>query len=291
MNGIERIIQDRVNLLRQQYNLGNYCGCSIFDIIEKLEIENNNPLLFRLPFKNDELAGFVGYKNNRFAIYTNTNKTLGYEIFTAAHEIYHIIENRLAVKEQVVLQESISKEDEDKIESSEVLADTFAAELLMPEKDIKMEYNRLLSKYGLSSADESIIVMLQHIYSVEYKAVSKRLKEICADNYNQDTETKLNQILLKKNALSQITKRLGYSGELNEPSKTKVYLPKVILTMVEENYKRNLTSYDDLAVVFSYAGVNPEEFGYEENEELAESAKELEAKLKTKLGSDRFGKK
>ncbi|ODA43032.1 ImmA/IrrE family metallo-endopeptidase [Desulfosporosinus sp. BG] len=287
MNGIEKIIQDKANMLRLQYNLGNYCGRSIFDIIEKLEIENNNPLLFRLPFKNDELAGFVGYKNNIFTIYTNTNKTLGYEIFTAAHEIYHIIENGLVVKEQVIIQESFSKEQEEKTESSEILADIFAAELLMPEKDIKKEYHRLINKYGLSSADESIIVMLQQIYFVEYKAVTKRLREIGAENYDEGTEYKLNQILLQKNGLVQHTKRLGYSNDLNEPSKTKVYLPRVILTMIEENYKSSLTSYDDLTVLFNYAGSDPEDFGYEENEELTDVAKELEAKL----GSDRFGKK
>ena len=280
MNVIKKMIQDKANLLRKQYNLGNDCGRSIFDIIEKLELEGNNPLLFRLPFKNNELAGFVGYKHNRFAVYTNTNRTLGYEIFTAAHEIYHIIENGLTLKEQVVIQESIWKDESKKPENSEILADIFAAELLMSEKDIIKEYNRLLNKYGLSIPDESIIVMLQNIYFVEYKAVTKRLREIGVDNYNEETEDSLNQILLQKNGLSQLTKRLGYSNDLNEPSKTKVYLPKVVLTMVEENYKGSSTSYDDLAVLFCYAGVIPEDFGYEEDEELSDAAKALEIKLK-----------
>jgi len=291
MSGLEKIIHDKANSLRQQYHLGNYCGRSIFDIIEKLEIEGNNPLLFRLPFKNDELAGFVGYKYNRFAVYTNTNKTLGYEIFTAAHEIYHIIENGLTVKDQVIIQESIKRDGDKKAESSELLADIFAAELLMPEDDIRIEYRRLLSKYGLSIADESIIVMLQQIYFVEYKAVTKRLREIDVDCYNEESETRLNQILLQNNGLSQLTKRLGYTNDLNEPSKTKAYLPKVILTMVEENYKSSLVSYDDLVVLFSYAGANAEDFGYEEDEELSDAAKALEKNLKAKLGSDRFGKK
>jgi Zn-dependent peptidase ImmA (M78 family) len=291
MNCVEKIIQDKANILRQQYRLGNYCGRSMFDLIEKLEIDNNNPLLFRLPFKNNELAGFVGYKNNRFAVYTNTNKTLGYEIFTAAHEIYHIVENGLTVKEQVILQESIPKDDDEKSENSEILADIFAAELLMPEADIKKEYYCLLEKYGLSTTDESVIIMLQQKYFVEYKAVTKRLREIFIDNYNEKTEDTLNQILLHNNGLSQLTKRLGYANDLNEPSKTKVYLPKVILAMIEENYKGSLSCHDDLTVLFSYAGVTPEDFGYEEDEELTDAAKTFEAKLKVKLGSECFGKK
>jgi len=64
----------------------------------------------------------------------------------------------------------------------------------------------------------------------------------------------------------------------------------VILTMIEENYKSSLITYDDLVVLFSYAGVNPEDFGYEEDEELSDAAKALGKKLKARLGSDRFGK-
>lgn len=282
MKGIERIIQDKANLLRHQYDLGNYCGRSIFDIIEKLEIERSNPLLFRLPFKNDELSGFVGYKNNRFAIYTNTNNTLGYEIFTAAHEIYHIVENALTVKEQVIIQEIVSKDGVNKAEKSEILADVFAAELLMPKKDMSKEYDRLLNKHGLSTADEAIIVILQQKYFVGYKAITKRLREIEVDNYNEETESRLNQILMRKNALSQLTKRLGYSNDLNEPSNTKVYLPKTIMAMLEENNRGLKTNYDDLTVLFSYAGTTPEDFGYEEDETLSDVAMELKEKLKTK---------
>lgn len=291
MSAIGKIIQNKANELRQQYNLGNYCGRNIFDVIEKLVIDGNNPLFFRLPFQNNELAGFVGYKKNRFAIYTNINKNLGYEIFTAAHEIYHIIENSLTVKEEIVIQEKINKDKAAETDYSEILADIFAAELLMPEKDIVKEYNRLLDKYRLPYADESIIIILQQMYFVEYKAVTKRLREIKKIDFDEQNEAQLNQILLQKNELSKLTKRLGYTNDLNEPSRNRVYLPKLILTMIKENYDNLLINYDDLTVLFSYCNAIPEDFGYEEDEELTDAAKTLEAKLKVKLGSDCFGKK
>ena len=177
MSEYKKIILDKAKELRQQYSLGNYCGRSIFDVIEKIETDGGNILLFRLPFKNDDFAGFVGYKNNRFSIYTNTNKTLGYEIFTAAHEIFHIIENSTMIKENMILEENTSDDKYEENDMSDVLADMFAAELLMPEEDISKEYNHLLDKNGLKKPNEVIIIMLQQQYFVEYKAVTKGLKK------------------------------------------------------------------------------------------------------------------
>ena len=68
MEAYKEIIQEKIKILRQNIDLGNYYGRSIFDVIEKLPIENKYPLLFRLPFKNDELSGFVVYKNECFSV-------------------------------------------------------------------------------------------------------------------------------------------------------------------------------------------------------------------------------
>jgi Zn-dependent peptidase ImmA (M78 family) len=283
MNEYNNIIKNKIKELRQQYNLGNYCGRSIFDFIEKFETDGGNIVLFRLPFKNNNLAGFVGYKNNRFSIYTNTNKTLGYEIFTAAHEVFHIIENSTVIKENVILEENISDDEYEKGEISDILADMFAAELLMPEEDVIKEYNRLLDKNMLKKPNESIVIMLQQQYYVEYKAMTKRLKEIKDIEFDNYMEDELNKILCNENKLMSLTKKLGYSNDINKPSINKVYLPKLFLKMTEENYKNLSTNFDDLTVLFSYCNLSPQDFGYEEDE-LTDEAKALEAKLKAELG-------
>lgn len=284
MNEYNNIIKNRIRELRQQYSLGNYCGRSIFDFIEKFETDRANIVLFRLPFENNNLAGFVGYKNNRFSIYTNTNKVLGYEIFTAAHEIFHIIENSTTIKENVILQENISNDGHKNTdEISDILADMFAAELLMPEDDVVKEYNRLLDKNMLKRPNESIIIMLQQEYYVEYKAMTKRLKEIESIEFDNHMEDELNKILSSEKELMNLTKKLGYSNDINKPSINKVYLPKLFLKMTEENYKNSLINFDDLTVLFSYCNLEPQDFGYEE-EELTDEAKALEARLKAELG-------
>lgn len=279
INNFEKLVQDKAKQLRQQYNLGNNCGRSIFDLIEKIETDGESPLLFRLPFENNELSGFVGYKNNRFAVYTNTNRTLGYEVFTAAHEIYHLIENIALIKENVVIEENETANNE----MSEVAADIFAAELLMPEDDIIKEYKHLIKKSGTNVADETIIITLQQQYYVEYYAITKRLKKTEKIDFNNFHEQSLNRILNSENELYKLTKKLGYSNELNEPSRKKVYLPRTSLKIIEENYKNTDATLDDLAVLFSYCDLTPQDFGYEE-EDLSENAKALEAKLRVELG-------
>lgn len=283
MIAYKSIIYDITNKLRLQNNLGNYCGRSLFDVIEKIDIDGSNPLLFRLPFKNIDLAGFVGYKNDRFSVFLNSNRTLGYEIFTAAHEIYHLIENTSGIKEDIIIEEN----DTSKKENCEVLADSFAVELLIPEMDISREYERLIKLNALKSPDESTIIILQQQYFVEYRAITKRLAEL--NIIDCKIEKTLNEIMEKENELSSLTKKLGYSNQLNEPSEN-VMLPREFLKAIEENYKNKDTSFDDLIVLFSYCDLEPKEFGYEE-EELTESAKAFMEKIKLQLGSENIGKK
>lgn len=277
MEAYKEIIGEKIKILRHHIDLGNYYGRSIFDVIEKLPIENKYPLLFRLPFKNDGLSGFVGYKNECFSVFLNSNRTLGYEVFTAAHEIYHLLENKSIIKEKTVLEED---ETNRSTEMSEIIADMFAAELLMPASDISSQYDLLMSSNGFKNPDETLIINLQQQYYVEYKAITKRLREL--RKIDEKLEQKLNGILNKDNGLSKLTQKLGFSNMLNEPSKV-VYLPKKLLKAVEENFRNGYTSYDDLVVLFSYCDSIPEDFGYEE-EDLSEDAKALEAKLRAELG-------
>lgn len=271
------IIKEKIGILRQHSDLGNYYGRSIFDVIEKVNIENKYPLLFRLPFKNNELSGFVGYKNECFSVFLNSSRTLGYEVFTAAHEIYHLLENKSIIKENTVLQED---ETSRSTEVSENIADMFAAELLMPANDMSKQYDLLMSSNGFENPDEALIISLQQEYYVEYKAITKRLREL--RKIDEILEQKLNKILDNGDGLTKLTQRLGFSNVLNVPSKA-VYLPKKLLKSVEENYRNGSTTFDDLIVIFSYCDLSPQDFGYEE-EGLSEDAKALEAKLRAELG-------
>jgi len=263
---------------------GELCGRSIFNTIEKLKIGGESPLLFRLPFKNAKLSGFAGYKNDQFAVFLNSNRTLGYEVFTAAHEIYHLLEQYSKIKEDTVLQEN--GDDDSNQEIPEVNADLFAAELLMPEDDISKEFANQLALNSHRVPDESLIVNLQQQYYVEYKAITNRLAEL--ELIGDKVAFKLNEILGKEESLPTLTKKLGYTNELNEP--TKIFsLPKRLLKAVDDNYNEGSTSMDDLRVIFSYCDQTPQYFGYKEDE-LSDQARALMKKIQTELGSESNGK-
>lgn len=282
MDAYKSIIYKKIKILREQYHLSNNCGRGIFDFMERIELAGQSPLLFRLPFKNHSLSGFIGYKNNRFSIFLNTNRALGYEIFTAAHEIYHLIENTSTIIEKTVIEE----EEVDNGNTSEMAADIFAAELLMPESDLRIEYDRLMKNNRLSSPDEAVVITLQQIYFVEYRAVTKRLVEL--ELINGETAVKLNSILLKEHEFSKLTLKLGYDNILNEPTKM-VLLPKSFMKVLEENYKLGNTSFDELEAIFGYCDLPPEHFGYEE--QLSEAAIVIMNKIRSKLGSEHNGQK
>lgn len=282
MDAYKSIIHNKIKILREQYHLSNNCGRGIFDFLERVELVGQVPLLFRLPFKNHSLSGFIGFKNDRFSVFLNTNRTLGYEIFTAAHEIYHLIENASSIIEKTVIEE----EDEKSTDASEVAADIFASELLMPESDIKVEYDRIMRSNRLSYPDEAVVITLQQIYFVEYKAITKRLVELGLINENKAIE--LDRILQNEHDLYKLTLKLGYENSINEPTKT-VLLPKTFMKAIEENYKLGNTSFEELEAIFGYCDLPPEHFGYEE--QLSEAAIAIMNKIRSKLGSDRDGQK
>lgn len=275
---IIRIAYERASNFRDKYGLGNYCAKQIIDILNILELtERIEVKLIRKPFDNENLAGFIGYKHGSFIIVTNTRHTLGSERFTIAHEIYHLLENRVFIKENAIIEECIDRNEKDISDIKEIMANAFAAELLMPMKDISEEVERMRNS-GTKPIDSKIIIKLQQKYGVDYKAIIKRLYEI--QKINDEEKKELEQLDNDKIELEKLTKNLGYSNELNSPSEDSSLLQKD-LENLKENYDKGYTSYDDLVRIFSYLGCEPEKFGYENDIEITDEA---EAFAKSLLG-------
>lgn len=278
MNIYNEIIKDKIRDMRRDYDIGNKCGRSLFSIVENLKLKNEIPLsLFRLPFDENDVSGFVGYKNNKYVIFTNTSKNLGYEIFTLAHEIYHLLENDADIREKVLIEES----ERYRIDS-DVVADMFAAELLIPEKSLTVDFIRLKKESKTENIDFQIIIQLQQEYYVEYKAITNRLREIGL--IEKKCESELNLILLN-DELEILTKKLGYTNLLNQPS-NEVHLPKRLLISVKENFDKGEIDFDDLSAIFSYCNMTPEDFGYNQEEKLSASVKAFLDDLSKELERD-----
>ena len=270
MTDFREMAYERARNFRDKYGLGNYCASHLLEVLDLLEKDERiNIEIIRTPFKNLKLAGFIGYKYDTFVIVTNTNQTLGYERFTIAHEIYHLLQNRVYIKENSVIEEIIDDESDDK-NIHELMADSFAAELLIPEKSLRDNLKEVTG--GNQEINTNIVIQLQHKYGVDYIAMTKRLKEIGIIDDQQKGQ--LEEILNIDGKLQELTKKFGRSNELNTPSKVS-YIRQKNLEVLKSNFEKGYTSFDDLVRIFGYLGSTPEQFGYEENTDLSQDAKEF----------------
>lgn len=272
MAEILEIAYEKARNFRDKYGLGNHCGIQLLEVLNLLEKDERiNIELIRMPFENLNLAGFIGYKHDTFVIVTNTNQTLGYERFTIAHEIFHLLQNRLYIKENLLIEEVIDDKIDDTDDIIEIMADSFAAELLIPEKSL-IENVKDLTSCDSNIIDNNLVIQLQHTYGVDYIAMTKRLKEVNIINDQQKNE--LEQIIGVDGKLEELTKRLGRDNNLNTPTKDNYMLQKN-LEVIKSNFENGETSYDDLIRIFGYLGCTPEKFGYEDKVELTEEAKDF----------------
>lgn len=270
---IKEIACDLANRFRRAHDLGMYCGKTIVNIVDKLSIgEAKQIKLIRRPFNSERLAGFIAYKHDTFIIVTNTNKTVGNERFTVAHEIYHLLENLQDIMDKRLLEELVHTEGESINNGMEKMANYFAAELLMPSEDVKYEFERLSSRRK-DKSDISIVINLQQLYGVDYIAMVKRLAELELITAEKDIKS-LEEAAENMEELMNITLRLGFDNEVNTESKVH-YISNQYLDMLRTNYENKLTDYNDLAVIFDYLGCEPERFGYTRYNEQSEEARDF----------------
>ena len=272
MTDLREIAYEKARNFRDKYGLGNYCADQLLEVLDLLgKDERINIELIRTPFKNLKLAGFIGYKYDTFVIVTNTNQSLGYERFTIAHEIYHILQNRVYIKEKSVIEEMVDHKVEDYKNINELMADSFAAELLIPEKSLKDNVKEVTNS-KIKDMGNDIVIQLQHKYGVDYIAMTRRLKEVGIINDQQKNQ--LEEILGMDGKLQTLTKKLGRSNDLNTPSKDSYILQKN-LEVLKANYENGNTTFDDLVRIFGYLGSTPEKFGYDDSTELTQEAKDF----------------
>ncbi len=102
--------------------------------------------------------------------------------------------------------------------------------------------------------------------------MTKRLKEVGIINAQQKNQ--LEEILSIDGKLQEVTKKLGRSNNLNTPSKDS-YIRQKNLEVLKSNFEKGNTTFDDLVRIFGYLGSTPEQFGYEENTDLTQDAKDF----------------
>lgn len=130
---------------------------------------------------DDELSGFVYVKDGVPMIGVNEGHHQNRQRFTIAHEIGHLIlhKDRIGESVHVDKQYPVLRRDQNSatgVESMEIEANAFAAELLMPEALLKDEAN-----VPIDIDDEGRITILAKRFKVSPAAMRNRLLGLFAD--------------------------------------------------------------------------------------------------------------
>lgn len=188
---------------RLKYGLGDYEFVDIFKILQY----NENVNIIKMPFTN-EFSGAILEKGNIKTIMLNSSMTLGRQIFTLAHELYHL------------LYDSLKNGDY----SIEAEADEFASHFLMPEIGLLKQLESRDS-LNIKNIDISDLIFIQQFFMISHQALLKRLR------LNPEDYSSIN--------LVQQAKLLGYDSDLylatNEELKIHSNLPEIAKKLLEEN--------------------------------------------------------
>jgi Zn-dependent peptidase ImmA (M78 family) len=173
-------IEELAKSQRKSNDLGEVSpiGEKIFNIIES--IYNSYILLY--PLNTKKVAGFTRKQNNEMQIFVNANLNLDFQVFAAAHELYHLIEFSNKEDDDFVVcndKEDINENLDDNIISiNELKANYFAAAFLLPKDLIEKRFKKL--KDGTFDETDIFveILKLQYEFEVPFKTVLKRLREL-----------------------------------------------------------------------------------------------------------------
>ncbi len=264
-------ISKEVALIEQEYSIGSRCiRDEIFVLLEKVGT------LISFPFDEPNLWGIYISKDEKDYFIINTAITLEKRIFAAAHELAHSLDIA-KVKFEIVTAELMTDyidniEYGEKLLKADLIANRFAAELLVGKKILKLKYDELPEEYDYISK----AILLSDIFLVPYKTIVKRFIEVGIVKDESIAEKLLNldtkniQLLAKRfeccSRNEEITneKRLGgytnkalllFENELSTYKELKERLK--LIDDDPENYNILDDDYDNYKYL-KYAAENPE---------------------------------
>lgn len=190
------------------------------DVFALLESQDCTVLYYPL---DDKIEGFrirkyVNERDEEF-VYINTANAEDIQVFTAGHELGHLINIDKMVCEEASLLEVTKKIRED-------IIDRFAAELLMDrevfDKVSGSEARKYVNSNGMISGQDMVktIVYLMDYFMVPYDAVVRRLCEI-----NRISEESRDYLLDRKNVSNSAIEKTIKDGKYKrlKPTKLKAF--------------------------------------------------------------------
>ncbi|GAA0078903.1 hypothetical protein UT300005_32820 [Clostridium sp. CTA-5] len=159
-------IEEFVEIFKKEFNIGNKEEDYPLDLFNILE---NKPGFYILSFPNDvEISGLTIIKNSvkenekYICIYVNTKEPIGRQLFTVAHELYHILFEKS--------DESASYYKNRMSSPIEKRAEEFASRLIIP-RDLLAKKIKNLKKSKNRSLNMLDIVKLQEEFNVSFQSI------------------------------------------------------------------------------------------------------------------------
>lgn len=224
-----------------------YCIKGLTDIFKIIE---SSAMLIRKPLSTKAISGFSTFLENTFVVFINSSFTLGHEIFTGAHELYHInYDTEILKRNKLIIDDNKHEID---------IANVFAAEFLMPEDLVKEMFNKLANVPN-SEVELRHVVRMMDYFRVSYSAMLKRLYQLKLCNEVRREYLRQYGEQQYKDSLINVMQSEGSDMALIEPS-NEISISSEYLDAVKENYARQKISFGSLNHVLKYLDKTPEHF-------------------------------
>lgn len=201
-------ISECVTSFNSLYNKNNIIQDDIFSVLENYVARHDMPFeLLRFPIGDEELCACTFIRQGRMFVMINSAIPLSKQIFSAAHELYHIYcyfeEKDFSLLQSGSILESDVIDDEAK-ELEDMEANAFAALLLAPKERLEEQSDVYNLSYKNVSAQ--VILKIMDIFAIPYKAAVLRLFE--EEKIDMKTAKKLLQI-----DSDEISKQIKVTGK------------------------------------------------------------------------------
>jgi Zn-dependent peptidase ImmA (M78 family) len=246
-----RKINAEVALINQEYSVvaPGHLKDEIFELLEKA-----GTLIF-YPFKEKSLWGIYICKNEKHYFVINSSINLEKQIFAGAHELAHSLDIA-KVKFKIVTAELMTeyvnnKEFGEEIKKADLIANRFAAELLVGTKQLQEKFHELPKTYDYITK----AVLLSDTFLVPYKTIVKRFIEtelikdekIIHDLLNTDVE------IIKSIAERYECCRRNF--EISNEMRLGGYVNKALML-----YEQELCTFNELEKRLKLLNKKPEDF-------------------------------
>ncbi|KHO63257.1 putative Zn peptidase [Thermoanaerobacter sp. YS13] len=185
----------------------------IFSLLESIGI-----YVFKKPFLDTHISALYRKRKDVCLVVINSSRTLGHQIFSAAHELYHYqynpeITNRICI---------VNSPD---LKQEEIMADLFASHFLMPDDGVIEIAEKRKNRKGL--LDITDVLFIQQYFGVSYKAIINKLQDL---GYIKDPSIYLNV------SITKLAKGLGYNTQIYQPTND-IYCSKTYVELVIDALK------------------------------------------------------